>query len=76
MHDFVGQDGRFNPERITEVIAEIKAYIVALQEVTFDHANTLVKLFEEAAGMPSIDGSLFAGLQGPVVLLGNLNVWG
>ena len=37
IHDAVGGDGRFAPERIVAVLAEIDADIVALQEVGADH---------------------------------------
>lgn len=59
VHDCVGRDGRFDPSRIAAVLAELDADLIALQEVTLDHAGDLIGQFEAATGMQAHDGSLF-----------------
>lgn len=58
IHDCVGRDGRFAPERIATILADFDADLIALQEVTLDHPGTLVKLFSQTTGMQAVDGSL------------------
>ncbi|WP_078120406.1 endonuclease/exonuclease/phosphatase family protein [Thiosocius teredinicola] len=60
VHDCVGRDGRFDPLRITTVINELDADVIALQEVTLDHGGDLLRQFEAATGMVAVDGTLFA----------------
>jgi endonuclease/exonuclease/phosphatase family metal-dependent hydrolase len=71
VHDCVGRDGRFEPERIAEVLAELDAEVIALQEVTLDRAGELIGLFETATALRATDGTLFergVGRYGNVVL--------
>ena len=80
VHDCVGRDGRFDPKRIAAVLIGLEADLIALQEVTVDHAGTLTKLFETETGMRSVDGSLFArgvGRYGNLILTGKkiVEVW-
>lgn len=57
IHDAVGGDGRFAPERIAAVLAEIGADIVALQEVGAHHdgVDTLAFL-RDASGLHAVAG--------------------
>ncbi len=59
IHGAVGTDGRYAPERIVEVLCEIGADIVALQEVASEqaHANFLHDL-EHATGYGIVAGLL------------------
>lgn len=59
IHDCVGRDGRFDPQRIVEVLIELDADLIALQEVTVDSAGELIERFESATTTRAIDGSLF-----------------
>ena len=71
VHDCVGRDGRYEPERIARVVAEIDADVIALQEVTLDHAGDVVQCLEEITGMTAIDGTIFdrgVGRYGNVLL--------
>lgn len=58
IHDAVGHDRRYDPERIASILQEINADVFALQEVTLDHAGDLLRLFT-ATGMQLIDGTVF-----------------
>ncbi|MGD2117998.1 MAG: endonuclease/exonuclease/phosphatase family protein [Chromatiales bacterium] len=60
VHDCIGRDRRFDPARISDVLVELDADVIALQEVTLDHPGALLKRFETTTGMQAIDGSLFA----------------
>lgn len=57
IHDAVGGDGRFAPERIVAVLAEIGADIIALQEVGArrDGIDTLKRL-RDATGLHAVAG--------------------
>jgi uncharacterized membrane protein YdjX (TVP38/TMEM64 family)/endonuclease/exonuclease/phosphatase family metal-dependent hydrolase len=57
IHDAVGGDGKFSPERIVAVLAEIDADIIALQEVGSDHdgVDTLERL-RDATGLNAVSG--------------------
>ncbi|MGB0722538.1 MAG: endonuclease/exonuclease/phosphatase family protein [Gammaproteobacteria bacterium] len=71
IHDGVGRDGRFDPARITDILHSLDADLIALQEVTLDHAGDLLERLQSATGLSAIDGSLFArgvGRYGNVVL--------
>ncbi|MFZ0792070.1 MAG: endonuclease/exonuclease/phosphatase family protein [Chromatiaceae bacterium] len=71
VHDCVGRDGRFGPGRIAEVLAELDAEVIALQEVTLDRAGELIRLFEAATALRATDGTVFergVGRYGNVVL--------
>lgn len=71
VHDCVGLDGRFDPERIAEVLVEINADVIALQEVTLDHAGSLIQRLESVTGFQGVDGGIFergAGRYGNLLL--------
>lgn len=71
VHDCVGRDGIFDPGRVIRVLGEIDADAVALQEVTLDHAGSLVDRFQQGTGLQAVDGSIFdrgAGRYGNLVL--------
>ena len=71
VHDCVGRDGRFCPNRIAAVLRELDAEVVALQEITLGHGGNLIRDLSKAVGMYSIDGTLFergSGRYGNVVL--------
>jgi endonuclease/exonuclease/phosphatase family metal-dependent hydrolase len=57
IHDAVGGDGRFAPERIVAVLTEIGADIIALQEVGAhaEGVDTIVRL-RDATGLHAISG--------------------
>jgi len=70
-HDCVGLDGKYLPERIADVIMEMRADVVALQEITLDHAGDLADHLEQTTGMISVDGTIFGrglGRYGNVLL--------
>lgn len=72
VHDCIGREGRFEPERTARVLAELDADLIALQEVTVDPVGELVGCFEAATGLHSVDGTLFergVGRYGNLVLL-------
>ena len=72
VHDCVGRDRRFDPERTARVLAELDADLIALQEVTLDAVGERVRSFEAATGLRGIDGTLFergVGRYGNLVLL-------
>jgi endonuclease/exonuclease/phosphatase family metal-dependent hydrolase len=60
IHRAVGADGRYAPTRIVEVLHELDAELVALQEVPLrrEHENFLVDL-ERATGYHTVAGRLF-----------------
>lgn len=60
VHDCIGRDGDFNPQRVAMVINELDVEMIALQEVTLDHGGDLLRQFEVTTGMKAIDGTLFA----------------
>lgn len=71
IHDAVGRDRRYDPERIVSILQDINADIFALQEVTLDHAGDLLRLFR-TTGMQVIDGTVFErgrGRYGNLVLV-------
>lgn len=59
VHDCVGADGRYSPERIAEVLLELDAQVIALQEMTLDHAGDLLGSLEATTRMRVLDGTLF-----------------
>ncbi|MCB1800154.1 MAG: endonuclease/exonuclease/phosphatase family protein [Gammaproteobacteria bacterium] len=59
VHDCIGTDRRYSPERIADVLAGLDADVVALQEVTLDHAGDVLRVFREVTGMHETDGTLF-----------------
>jgi len=71
VHDCIGRDGAYAPERIAAIINELRADLVALQEITLDHAGDVVALLERTTAMQAIDGTLFergAGRYGNLLL--------
>lgn len=71
VHDCVGRDRRYDPGRIASVVEALSADIVALQEITLDHAGELLSRLKADTGMHVVDGTLFArgiGRYGNVVL--------
>ncbi len=74
VHDCIGRDGRFDAGRIAALLVELDADLVALQEVTLDHAGGLIERFEAATGLQAVDGTLFergVGRYGNVLLTGH-----
>jgi endonuclease/exonuclease/phosphatase family metal-dependent hydrolase len=70
-HDCIGRDGKYSPERIADVILEMRVDVVALQEITLDHAGDLVARLEKTTGMLTVDGTIFGrgvGRYGNVLL--------
>ncbi|MDB5772958.1 MAG: hypothetical protein V7606_3094 [Burkholderiales bacterium] len=58
IHGAVGTDGKFNPERIVGVLQEMKADIVALQEVPLGGIGfpNVLQMLQEATGMAGAEG--------------------
>lgn len=58
IHSCIGNDGRYDPDRIVAVIKSLKADIVGLQEVTSDYSDdlNLLDYLGEAVGMRIIPG--------------------
>jgi endonuclease/exonuclease/phosphatase family metal-dependent hydrolase len=70
-HDCIGRDGNYAPERIADVILEMRVDVVALQEITLDHAGDLAAQLEKTTGMLTVDGTIFGrgvGRYGNVLL--------
>ncbi|MCG6867609.1 MAG: endonuclease/exonuclease/phosphatase family protein [Gammaproteobacteria bacterium] len=70
-HDCIGIDGKYSPERIADVIMEMRADVVALQEITLDHAGDLADRLKKTTGMLTVDGTIFGrglGRYGNVLL--------
>lgn len=59
VHDCIGRDGVYAPERVAEVVGSLEADLVALQEVTLDHAGDVVGLMQQRTGLQAVDGTLF-----------------
>lgn len=61
IHRAVGRDGRFSPNRIVDVVAEIGADVIALQEVPLggSHVADVLACLQEATG--------FLGAAGPTL---------
>jgi len=57
-HDCVGRDRRYAPERIAGVLAELRADIIALQEITLDSGGAMHALLERASGLRAFAGTL------------------
>jgi endonuclease/exonuclease/phosphatase family metal-dependent hydrolase len=70
-HDCIGRDGVYDPARIANIVAAIGADVVALQEITLDHAGDVLATLRNVTGMQAIDGTLFdrgVGRYGNVLL--------
>lgn len=59
VHDCVGLDGRYDPGRVAAVIKAMDADVVAIQEITLDHAGDLLAQLQADTGLKGIDGTLF-----------------
>lgn len=59
VHDCIGKDGQCSPERITAVLTELDADVIALQEVTLDHAGERLASLQAVMQMRVLDGTLF-----------------
>jgi endonuclease/exonuclease/phosphatase family metal-dependent hydrolase len=71
VHDCIGRDGRYLPERTAEVLLTLDAEVIALQEITLDAAGELQRRLEKALDMQVTDGTLFergVGRYGNVLL--------
>ena len=70
-HDCIGRDGVYDPARIASIVAAIGADVVALQEITLDHAGDVLATLQDITGMQAVDGTLFdrgVGRYGNVLL--------
>ncbi|HJV81911.1 endonuclease/exonuclease/phosphatase family protein [Noviherbaspirillum sp.] len=58
IHGAIGTDGRFAPERVAEVLGEIGADIIALQEVPLGGSKTpnVLAMLQEATGFVAAEG--------------------
>jgi endonuclease/exonuclease/phosphatase family metal-dependent hydrolase len=63
IHAAVGRDGRFAPERIGQVVNELNADVVALQEVPLGGANSpnVLHILQEATGLAAAEGPTRSG---------------
>jgi len=59
VHDCYGRDGRHDVHRVAEVLVELDADLLALQEVTVDDAGQLTQIFGSTTALQVLDGSLF-----------------
>ena len=58
IHRAVGRDGVFDPERVAEVLAEIDAHVIALQEVQHGAAGRdLLRLFRDRLAAEAVSGA-------------------
>jgi endonuclease/exonuclease/phosphatase family metal-dependent hydrolase len=70
-HDCIGRDGVYDPARIAGIVAGIDADVVALQEITLDHAGDVLATLQHITGMQAVDGTLIdrgVGRYGNVLL--------
>lgn len=70
-HDCIGRDGLYDPVRIAGIVAAMEADVVALQEITLDHAGDVLATLQNVTGMQAVDGTLFergVGRYGNVLL--------
>ena len=58
-HDCIGRDGVYAPERIARLVSDLHADVVALQEITLDHAGDVLGCLERITQLQAIDGTLF-----------------
>jgi len=71
VHDCIGRDHVYAPERIADLVSELRADIVALQEITLDHAGDVLSCLEGITQLQVVDGTLFdrgVGRYGNVLL--------
>lgn len=72
VHDCIGRDGQFSPQRTANILLELRAEVVAVQEVTLDRAGVLLEHFQVTTGLCAIDGTVLdrgAGRYGNLLLL-------
>lgn len=70
-HDCIGRDGVYAPERIARLVSDLHADVVALQEITLDHAGDVLSCLQRITQLEAIDGTLFdrgVGRYGNVLL--------
>jgi endonuclease/exonuclease/phosphatase family metal-dependent hydrolase len=62
IHGAVGSDGRFAPARIARVLREMKADIIALQEVPLggSHWPNVLTMLQDAARLVAVEGYTFS----------------
>lgn len=62
IHGAVGTDGGFEPGRVADVLLEINADIIALQEVPLGGAGmpNVLKILEDATGFVAVEGYTFS----------------
>lgn len=71
VHDCIGRDGRYLPERTAQVLCSLDAEVIALQEITLDDAGELQRYLEKTLHMQVTDGTVFergVGRYGNVLL--------
>ena len=57
IHDAIGCDGRFNPTRIAQVLGELNASVLALQEVGSHHSGVdMLAFLRDATGFEAVAG--------------------
>jgi endonuclease/exonuclease/phosphatase family metal-dependent hydrolase len=58
IHSAVGTDGKFNPQRIADVLLEINADVIALQEVPLGDSRreNVLTLLQQATGFFAVEG--------------------
>ncbi len=62
IHGAVGSDGRFAPARVARVLREMKADIIALQEVPLggSHWPNVLAMLQDAVGLVAVEGYTFS----------------
>jgi endonuclease/exonuclease/phosphatase family metal-dependent hydrolase len=60
VHGFVGRDGARDPERVTRVLEELDADVVALQEVLSDPDEGPLRAMERRLGVRAVEGPTLA----------------
>jgi endonuclease/exonuclease/phosphatase family metal-dependent hydrolase len=58
IHGAVGSDGKFSPQRVVDVLQEIRADIIALQEVPLGGTEfpNVLEMLQEATGFNAVEG--------------------
>jgi len=58
IHRAVGRDGRFSPNRIVDVVTEMRADVIALQEVPLGgtHVTNVLACLQQATGFTTAEG--------------------
>ncbi len=74
VHDCIGRDNIYDPLRIIGIVKDLDADIIALQEITLDHAGEILQLICVHTNMHVADGTMFTrgiGRYGNVLLCRN-----